>query len=131
MHPMEQIFQCTSEEYFSKVDADFDVNSSVMDNQFTVLKGWFRSVEVIMIPAGDELLVQFKPTITKLGVLFSLIISSSITSLMSLIISASVLFFAVTIIALYFIQIAYSSQLTWEILQATQTSIKLREAKSN
>lgn len=123
MHPMEQIFQCTSEEYFSKVDADFDVNSSVMDNQFTVLKGWFRSVEIILIPAGDELMVQFKPTITKLGFLLSLIVA--------LIIAGNVLFFAVTLIALYFIQIAYSSQLTWEILQATQTSIKLREAKSN
>jgi len=131
MHPMEQIFQCTSEEYFSKVDADFDVNSSVMDNQFTVLKGWFRSVEIIMTPVGDELLVQYKPTITKLGFLLSLIVSSIISSLISQIIAANVLLFAVTIIALYFIQIAYSSQLTWEILQATQTSIKLREAKSN
>ena len=123
MHHMEQIFQCSSEEYFSKVDADFDVNSSVMVNQFTVLKGWFRSVEIILIPAGDELMVQFKPTITKLGFLLSLIVA--------LIIAGNVLFFAVTLIALYFIQIAYSSQLTWEILQATQTSIKLRETKSN
>ena len=120
---MEQIFQCSSEEYFSKVDADFDVNSSVMVNQFTVLKGWFRSVEIILIPAGDELMVQFKPTITKLRFLLSLIVA--------LIIAGNVLFFAVTLIALYFIQIAYSSQLTWEILQATQTSIKLRETKSN
>jgi hypothetical protein len=119
MHRMEQIFQCSSGEYFSKVDAGFDVISSATDDRFTVSKGWFRSVEIIMIPAGDELLVQYKPTITKLGLLLSVIIS--------LIIASNILFIAVTFIALFFIQIAYSSQLTWEILQATQTTIKLRE----
>lgn len=123
MHYMEQIFQCSSSEYFSKVDAGFDVISSATDDRFTVFKGWFRSVEIIMIPAGDELLVQYKPTITKLGLLLSVIIS--------LIIASNILFIAVTFIALFFIQIAYSSQLTWEILQATQTTITLREDKNN
>ena len=123
MHYMEQIFQCSSSEYFSKVDAGFDVNSSATDDRFTVFKGWFRSVEIIMIPAGDELLVQYKPAITKLGLLLSVIIS--------LIIASNILFIAVTFIALFFIQIAYSSQLTWEILQATQTTITLREDKNN
>jgi len=119
MHCMEQIFQCSSDEYFSKVDASFDVVSSATEDRFTVFKGWFRSVEIIMIPAGDELLVQYKPAITKLGFVLSVIIS--------LIIASNILFIAVTIIGLFFIQIAYSSQLTWEILQATQTTIKLRE----
>ena len=123
MHYMEQIFQCSSSEYFSKVDASFDVISSATDDRFTVFKGWFRSVEIIMIPAGDELLVQYKPAITKLGLLLSVIIS--------LIIASNILFIAVTFIALFFIQIAYSSQLTWEILQATQTTITLREDKNN
>ena len=123
MHYMEQIFQCSSSEYFSKVDAGFDVISSATDDRFTVFKGWFRSVEIIMIPAGDELLVQYKPAITKLGLLLSVIIS--------LIIASNILFIAVTFIALFFIQIAYSSQLTWEILQATQTTITLREDKNN
>jgi len=119
---MEQIFQCSTDEYFSKVDDSFTLASGHSMNQFTVLKGQFRSVEITMTPLSDELVVQYKPAITKLGLILSLILSI-------LIATTNFLLFAITIIALYFIQIAYSSQLTWEILQATQSTIALRETK--
>ena len=120
---MEQIFQCTSDEYFSKVNDSFTIDSGHSINQFTVLKGRFRAVEVSMIPMGDELMVQYKPLITKLGLMLSIIISIIAAT-------SSLLFLAVTFVALYFMQIAFSSQLTWEILQATQSTILLRDSKA-
>ncbi|MBT4070462.1 MAG: hypothetical protein HOL72_06435 [Euryarchaeota archaeon] len=120
---MEQIFQCTSDEYFSKVIASFNVDSGHSIKQFTVRKGRFRSVEVSMTPMGDELVVQYKPLITKLGLVLSIIISIIVAT-------TNLLFLAVTFVALFFIQIAFSSQLTWEILQATQSTISLRDSKS-
>lgn len=120
---MEQIFQCSSDDYFSRVNASFIVIKGLSINQFTVLKGRFRSVEISMTPVGDELMVQYKPLITKLGLALTLIISLIIAT-------TNILLFAVTFIALYFIQIAYSSQLTWEILQATQSTILLRDSKA-
>lgn len=115
---MEQIFHCTGDEFFQLVAAKFTVSEIDSSGQFNVRKGTFRSVDIKMTESGDELVVKFRPALTALGLFLSIVIS--------ILVGRGIALSSVFLVTLYFIQIAHSSQLTWDILQATQSTNTLR-----